>query len=63
MGWQLWRQDDNGNRFLVAVLESRRAAELRMEKLTRHPHKQVYWIQEGSGGDGQEQPVVPVSVR
>lgn len=45
--WRLWRQDDNGNRFLIAEFENREAAERRMEDLSRYPHKQMYWI-EGS---------------
>ena len=40
----LWRQDDNGNRFLVDRFATREDAERRMETLARHPHKQAYWI-------------------
>jgi hypothetical protein len=52
MSWRLWRQDDNGNRFLVAEFHDRGAAETRMEELTRCPHKQIYWIEEVLGGEG-----------
>lgn len=50
MIWQLWRQDDNGNRFLVAEFESHGSADARMEELTRSPHKQMYWIEAVSVG-------------
>jgi hypothetical protein len=40
----LWRQDDNGNRFLVAAFVSEEAALERMAELTRIPHRQIYWI-------------------
>jgi len=44
MVWQLWRQDDNGNRFLVGEFTSRESAEQRLHVLTRCLHKQAYWI-------------------
>lgn len=53
MLWRLWRQDDNGNRFLVAEFGERGAAEARMEAFTRHPHKQIYWIE---GVAAEEEP-------
>lgn len=46
MRFELWRQDDNGNRFLVGSFPDRAAAEARLAELTRCPHKQVYWITE-----------------
>jgi hypothetical protein len=46
MTWQIWRQDDNGNRFLVGEFPSRDLAELRLVELTRGQHKQIYWIHE-----------------
>jgi len=51
MTWQLWRQDDNGNRFLVAVYPTRELAELRLAELTRGKHKQTYWISEVQAPD------------
>jgi len=42
--FELWRQDDNGQRFLVGVFEDLIAAEVRMAELTRCLHKQMYWI-------------------
>lgn len=52
MTFELWRQDDNGNRFLVASYPDRSAAEERLAELSRSLHKQTYWIavQEDDGG-------------
>jgi len=44
MPYELWRQDDNGRRFLVATFADLAAAERRMGELTRSLHKQTYWI-------------------
>ena len=46
MTWQLWRQDDNGNRFLLGDFATRELAERRMGELTQGHHKQIYWISE-----------------
>lgn len=57
MIWLLWRQDDNGNRFLVAEFGCRGGAEARMEELTRYPHKQIYWIEcMSKGGEPSASP-------
>lgn len=50
MRFELWRQDDNGNRFLVDSFADRTAAEARLAELTRTPHKQTYWIAEQPDG-------------
>lgn len=52
MGFELWRQDDNGNRFLAGSYPDRAAAEERLAGLTRSLHKQTYWI-EVQGDDGE----------
>lgn len=56
MMWQVWRQDDNGNRFLVGSYPTRELAQARMDELSRSPHRQTYWISEKPGkataGDG-----------
>lgn len=44
MRFELWRQDDNGNRFPVCCYPELSAAEERLAELTRRPHKQTYWI-------------------
>jgi len=46
MPFYLWRQDDNGNRFLIGVYSDRAAAEARLTGLTRSLHKQTCWISE-----------------
>lgn len=42
--FELWRQDDNGNSFLVGRFSDHEDAEQRLAELTRYPHKQIYWI-------------------
>lgn len=44
MIFELWREDDNGQRFLVARQPTLDAAERQLAELTRVPHKQLYWI-------------------
>jgi len=58
MLYDLWRQDDNGQRFLVATYPDREGAKRRMAELTRSPHKQTYWITPRSveGGAGKPGP-------
>lgn len=46
MPFLLWRQDDNGNRFLVGTFTERSQAEHRLAELARTPHKQTFWITE-----------------
>ena len=46
MIWQVWRQDDNGNRFLVGSYPTRELAQARISELSRTQHKQTYWISE-----------------
>ena len=53
MKFELWRQDDNGNRFLVERFPDRGRAEERLSELTRSLHKQTWWINELS----EEEPV------
>ena len=48
--FELWRQDDNGNRFLVGAFADRAVAERRLVELTGNPHKQTYWITEKTEG-------------
>ena len=47
--WELWRQDDNGNRYLVSVHPDEAAARARMSVFESGTvHKQDYWIEEVS---------------
>ncbi|CAG0928461.1 hypothetical protein [Geobacter sp.] len=56
MAFELWRQDDNGNRFLVGAYPDRAAAERQLAALTRSHHKQIYWIAECQTEKLQETP-------
>jgi hypothetical protein len=44
-GWALWRQDDNGHRFLVCVLPTREQAEAARKDFEARGHKQVYFVE------------------
>ncbi|MDY0268048.1 SPOR domain-containing protein [Trichloromonas sp.] len=45
--FELWRQDDNGGRFLVGRYPRREEAEAKLTQLSRGGHKQFYWIEPG----------------
>jgi len=53
--FKLWRQDDNGNHFLIGVFTDRAAAGKRLSELTQNPHKQIYWIAEEPAGQKEEE--------
>lgn len=43
--WELWRQDDNGNRFLVASYADEATARAHLARFeTGVVHKQTYWV-------------------
>jgi hypothetical protein len=42
--WEVWRQDDNGNAFLMQYAASERDAKCVAETFERRAHKQIYWI-------------------
>ncbi|MDH6112615.1 hypothetical protein P3T36_001497 [Kitasatospora sp. MAP12-15] len=42
--WCVMRQDDNGNRFLVARGLTREAAEALAAEFEARGHKQLYWV-------------------
>lgn len=45
--YELWRQDDNGNRYLVSVHAERADADAALEELERGVvHKQLYFVME-----------------
>jgi hypothetical protein len=43
--WELWRQDDNGNRFVITRFHSAEAAEAEQRRFEALGHKQTYWVQ------------------
>lgn len=51
MPFELWRQDDNGQHFLIGSYRTRDEAEQRLAELTRSQHKQIYWIVASTLGD------------
>jgi hypothetical protein len=55
MPFELWRQDDNGNRFLIDAYDNLAEAETRLAELARIPHKQTYWITECSPVSGEQE--------
>ncbi len=44
--WQLNRQDDHGNRYVIANFDSKEAASQMMAEYEAKGHKQTYWIEE-----------------
>lgn len=44
-GWELWRQDDNGNRFLIARFDTQAAADAEQRRYEALGHKQTYWVE------------------
>ncbi len=54
--YQLWRQDDNGNVFLVARFDCRSDAERELARLASGGHKQRYWITEAHSSVGSAPP-------
>ncbi len=50
MRWALWRLDDNGNRFVVAVFANRDEAEATARAFEAHGHKQSYWVEAAVDG-------------
>jgi hypothetical protein len=49
--WQLWREDDHGNRVLVEASVDRELLEEKRRDLERGGHKQIYWITPAEGPD------------
>jgi len=43
--WCLWRQDDNGHKFMVGVFSSEVDAWARYRQYEEGYHKQTYWIE------------------
>ncbi|MBL7500624.1 hypothetical protein I6A84_27645 [Frankia sp. CNm7] len=43
-GWTVWRQDDNGNRYVVSRHDARPEADRVAETMESRGHKQTYWV-------------------
>jgi hypothetical protein len=43
--WRVVRQDDNGNRFVIAEVESLVDAERLVRQFETLGHKQTYWVE------------------
>lgn len=48
--WQVWRQDDNGNHFLVSAGHRREEANQIAREFEERGHKQMYWTAPEPGG-------------
>lgn len=44
--WQVWRQDDNGNRFVIRAFATEAEARRFARTLEARGHKQMYWIED-----------------
>jgi hypothetical protein len=47
--YEVWRQDDNGNKFLIDIAPSKPDAKKIMLKYERLPHKQTFWMERYKG--------------
>jgi hypothetical protein len=55
MRYELWRQDDNGNRVRIAVYASEAEADAERAAYEARAHKQLYWVQpEEQGPDAEK---------
>ncbi len=43
--WALWRQDDNGHRFIISLVQTLPQAQQERESYESLGHKQCYWIE------------------
>ena len=50
--WELWRQDDNGNRFVIGRFDTPQAAEAEQRRFEALAHKQMYWVQPAAADHG-----------
>jgi hypothetical protein len=54
--WELWRQDDNGVRILIACFDDREAALSVLARFESHHHKQTYWLEEKESSGTKARP-------
>lgn len=50
--WELWRQDDNANRFRIARFALREQADAEQRRFEALGHKQTYWVQPAAAHPG-----------
>ncbi|HYW12209.1 MAG TPA: SPOR domain-containing protein [Longimicrobium sp.] len=43
--WELWRQDDNGNRFRIGSFDTEAQAGVEQRRFEALAHKQIYWVE------------------
>jgi hypothetical protein len=43
-GWTVWRQDDNGNQYVMSRHDTQAEAESVAADLEARGHKQLYWV-------------------
>jgi hypothetical protein len=43
-GWTVWRQDDNGNRYVVSRHDTQAEAQAVAADMEARGHKQIYWV-------------------
>ncbi|GIH07572.1 hypothetical protein Rhe02_56390 [Rhizocola hellebori] len=43
--WTVWRQDDNGNRYIVAHHAEQAVALTQAAEMEARGHKQLYWVE------------------
>jgi hypothetical protein len=53
--WQIWRQDEAGNRYLVQSAGSEAEARRLCGEYERRGHKQLYWVQRAAKTGGVPQ--------
>jgi hypothetical protein len=46
MPWELWRQDELGNEFLIRVFDDRAGAERGRDEFIARGHHQHYWVRD-----------------
>lgn len=52
--WELWRQDDHGNRVLVARFKDHVVALQALARFECQHHKQTYWLEEKRGASPED---------
>jgi hypothetical protein len=45
ISWQLWRQDDHGNKVIIGEYASQQEAERLKQEFEDRGHRQIYWVE------------------